>query len=167
MKREYWNVPDVKKKNWINTILFCIVFAAYTLIIYVVLLKDALREFLMLINVILIIGTILEGISNSRRMVSHPVCRFTDDFIILDYDRKAVPLETVTRIVINSKRKIIEIWHPTIKDSLVQTYPEEHAVIRGKWMRDWDSFLEDLEGMCNEHSIEMKKDITKTTKSNK
>ena len=111
----------------------------------------------MLINVILIIGTILEGISNSRRMVSHPVCRFTDDFIILDYDRKAIPLETVTRIVINPKRKIIEIWHPTIKDSLIQKYPEEHADIRGKWMRDWDSFLENLESMCNEHSIEMKK----------
>ena len=39
MKREYWNVPEVKKKNWINTIAFCSVFAAYTLIIYVVLLK--------------------------------------------------------------------------------------------------------------------------------
>jgi hypothetical protein len=157
MKREYWNVPEVGKKHLINNTIFCSVFAAYTVIIYVVMPIDVLREFLVLINVVLIIFIILEGISDSRRMVSHPVCRFTDDFIILDYDRKAIPLETVTRIVIDLKRRIIKIWYPTIKDSLIPKYPEEHADIRGKWMSNKDSFLKDLESMCNDHSIEMKR----------
>ncbi|MBU7017439.1 MAG: hypothetical protein HXS44_08015 [Theionarchaea archaeon] len=157
MKREYWNVPEVEKKHLINTIIFGSVFAAYTVVFYVVMLIDVLREFLVLINVVLIVSIILEGIRDSRRMVSHPVCRFTDDFIILDYDRKVIPLETVTRIVVDLKRKIIKIWYPTIKDSLMPKFPQKHSDIRAEWMSNWDSFLENLEGVCNEHSIEMKR----------
>ena len=157
MKREYWDVPEIGKKHLINTIIFGSVFVPYTVVIYVVMPINVLREYLVLISVVLIIAVILGGIRDSRRMVSHPVCRFTDDFIILDYDRKAIPLETVTRIVVDLKRRIIEIWHPTIKDSLIPKYPQKHADIRAKWMSNWDSFLEDLESMCKERSIEMKR----------
>ena len=156
----------------INTIILESVFVGVTLIFYVThtaildsvftrmtIIFDWLNpiNLLLFITVVMAAIGLLRGISDSRRMVSHPVCRFTDDFIILDYDRKAISIKTVTRIVIDPKRRIIKIWHPTIKDSLIQTYPEEHADIRGNRMSNWDSFLEDLESMCKERSIEMKR----------
>ncbi len=157
MKREYWDVPEDRKKNLIKTIIKGSPFVAYTLIVYKVINNDVTRISLVLIYIVTLIAITLDGIRDSRRRASHPVCRFTDDFIILDYDRKAIPLEIVTRIVINLKRRIIKIWYPTIKDSLIQTYPEEHADIRGNRMSNWDSFLEDLESMCKERSIEIKR----------
>ena len=44
MKREYWNVPEVRKKHLINTIIFCSVFAAYTVVFYVAMLIDVLEN---------------------------------------------------------------------------------------------------------------------------
>jgi hypothetical protein len=157
MKREYWDVPEDRKKNLIKTIIKGSPFVAYILIVYKVINNDVTRISLVLIYIVSIIAITLDGIRDSRRRASHPVCRFTDDFIILDYDRKAIPLETVTRIVVDLKIRIIEIWYPTIKDSLIKKYPEEHADIRGKQMSNWDSFLEDLESLCKERSIEMKR----------
>ena len=157
MKREYWNVPEDRKKNLIKTIIKGSPFVANILIVYKVINDDVTRISLVLINIVLLIAITLDGIRDSRRRASHPVCRFTDDFIILDYDRKAIPLETVTRVVVDLKIRIIEIWYPTIKDSLIKKYPEEHVNIRGKRMSNWDSFVDDLESLCKERSLEMKR----------
>ena len=157
MKREYWNVPEDRKKNLIKTIIKGSPFVAYILFVYKVINDDVTRISLVLIYIVSIIAITLDGIRDSRRRASHPVCRFTDDFIILDYDRKAIPLETVTRIVVDLKIRIIEIWYPTIKDSLIKKYPEEHVNIRGKRMGNWDSFVDDLESLCKERSLEMKR----------
>ncbi|MBU7019220.1 MAG: hypothetical protein HXS44_17050 [Theionarchaea archaeon] len=157
MKREYWDVPEDRKKTLTKTIIKGSPFVAYTLIVYKVIYINVLRVSLVLIYIVLLMATTLDGIRGSRKRASHPVCRFTNDFIVLDYDRKVIPLETVTRIVVDLKRRITKIWYPTIKDSLIQKYPEEHSHIRGKWMSNWDSFLEDLKSLCKGRSIEMKR----------
>ncbi|MBU7012946.1 MAG: hypothetical protein HXS46_19870 [Theionarchaea archaeon] len=94
--KEYWNIPEAGKRRRIRSIPY---FALDIVVVYFIYSIDPENLFGILLVVAILIWLSLKAIGDSLRMVSRPVCRLTDDFIILDYDRNVAPWDMVTCIV--------------------------------------------------------------------
>ena len=148
--KEYRNIPEAGKRERIHGIPY---FISHALIVYIAYYIDP--ENLLLILILLALGMwlVLKSIGDSLRMISRPVCRLTDEFIVLDYDRNVTPWGMVTRIVATPRKKTVKVYYPGVNRALYKSSSDRFAFIRGKWMRDWDSFLEDLVAECETRSI--------------
>ena len=108
--KEYWSTVNSKKEYLLRFSKAEIA----ALIIYIALVCFVLYkapDSLLLIFVIVggALWLIHGEITRARNMTSSPICRFTDEFIALDYDRKIIPWEEVNRI----------IWRPTKHETVV------------------------------------------------
>jgi len=148
--KEYWNIPEAGKRRRIRSIPY---FVFYALIAYFGYLFISENMMVVLIIVALALWVFLKVISDSLRMVSRPVCRLTDEFIILDYDRNVTPWDMVTRIVATPRKKTVKVYYPGVNRALYKSSSDSFALVRGKWMQDWDSFLADLAAECETRSI--------------
>jgi len=142
--KEYWNIPDAGKKEILHSIPY---FIFHSFLVYLAYLIDP--ENLIFILIIIGIGVwlVLKEIGESSRVISRPVCRLTDEFVISDYDRNVVPWGFIARIVTNAMRRTMRVYY--LKGERFKPY----SLIKGKWMQDWDSFLKDLEIECEKRSV--------------
>ena len=148
--KEYWSTPNAGKRERLLIIPFSILYAILVCVAYLIDPEELLGIFIMII-----IGVWYgsKGIRESFRMVSHPVCRLTDEFVISDYDRNVVPWDCVTRIVTDTRKRVAKIYHSTGEDPITHEPSEGYVRINGKWMQNWDSFLRDLGVECEKRSV--------------
>ena len=148
--KEYWNVPNAGKRERLLIIPFSIFYGVLVYVAYLIDPEELLGVFIM-IAVGVWYG--IKGIVKSFRMISHPVCRLTDEFVISDYDRNVVLWDCVTRIVTDARKRVAKIYHSTSEDPITHESSEDYARIKGKSMQDWDSFLKGLEIECEKRSV--------------
>jgi len=148
--REYWNIPEAGRKERIHGIPYI---AFYIILVYVAYLIDPEDLFGIFLIAAIMTWFSLKVIGDSLRMVSRPVCRLTDEFIILDYDRNVTPWDMVTHIVATPRKKTVKVYYPGVNRALYKSSSDSFALVRGKWMQDWDSFLADLAAECETRSI--------------
>ena len=148
---KYWNSPEAGKRHLVHVIFWAI---SYNAIICIIYLTNPDNLFLILAMLVIQIWIAKKDIGEVRRKTSHPLCRLTDEFIISDLDRKVTPWNDVTHIDVDSGKKDVKIWHVSVKDSPKKS--PKSVKIYGKWMKEWDTFLEDLKAECEKRSIEFK-----------
>jgi len=148
--KEYWNIPEAGRKERIHSIPY---FIFHALIVYIAYYIDPENLLLILILLALGVWLVLKSIGDSLRMVSRPVCRLTDEFVILDYDRNVIPWGMVTRIVATPRKRTVKVYYPGVDRALYKSSSDSFVLVRGKWMQDWDSFLADLTAECEIRSI--------------
>jgi len=85
--KEYWNTPDTGKKERLRGIPY---FVLHAFLVYFVYSIDPENLILILIMIGIGVWAVLKEIGESFRMVSHPVCRLTDEFVISNYDSNVV-----------------------------------------------------------------------------
>lgn len=150
--KEYWNAPDTGRKYLAHNSPIPIALLIAALIIYF------LSHDIYVLGILTVfwLWTVLEYVRISRRVVSHPVCRLTDEFIILDYDRNVVPWNVITRVIWNPKEHEVKICHRTPRKPRDSTFGQrDHSVfIDGRWLKDQQVFIGDLGEACKEHSTE-------------
>ena len=149
---EYWNRPEITRRSFLVFIFSSII---YAIAMYLAYLNYTDHPLILLFMAVIGIWVFKNGYDGIRRETSRPLCRLTDEFIISDLDRKVTPWNVVTRIDVYSGKKEVEIWHTPIKDPTQKKSPKSFTV-SGKWMQDWDIFLEDLKAECEKRSIEFR-----------
>ena len=146
---EYWNRPEITRRSFLVFVFLSIIYAMAVYLVYLTYTNDLLIPLFM---AVIGIWLFKDGYDGIRRETSRPLCRLTDEFIVSDLDRKVTPWNVVTRIDVDSGRKEVEIQHVPIKDSPKKS--PKSVKIYGKWMQDWNIFLEDLKAECEMRSIE-------------
>jgi len=164
--REYWNIPSARKNHVLSHSLpaIFIYFALGSIFVF------AAPESLLVLFVYLGAGILLvyRVATIAWEMNSHPICRLTDEFITLSYDRKIVPWEKVNRIIWRPTRhKTIVVYkvRPKTRHTVLSVMHERPVFIDGKWMKDENTFYEDLKNMCQKHSITFLETDDKETSS--
>ncbi len=90
-------------------------------------------------------------------MASHPLCRLSDEFLTLDYDRRMIPWNIVSGIIWRWKKHETVVFYRTRPEREYTTLTllnEKPVFIDRRWMKDEEAFFNDLKAMCDERSIE-------------
>jgi hypothetical protein len=152
--REYWEIPDAGKRYLRRYFLFP--FPIYVAIGSALYLARPDDLFILLILAGGGIWFICRVITDMRRMVSHPVCRLTDEFIASDYDRRLIPWNKVTQVIWRPAKHRALIFYrlrPNTRRVVFLSIHERPVVIHCEWMKNVTIFYEDLRTMCQERSI--------------
>lgn len=146
--REYWNAPDARKKYLVHSNLVPLI---YFVIVSVIYFPDPNVDALVIL-VALGLLWLLYNNAMSHRVVSHPLCRLTDELIILNHDRNVIPWNVVTRVIWFQRKHEARIYYRSPPGS--ESQREHSASIEGKWLLDQDAFIYGLKKACEEHSTE-------------
>ncbi len=153
VNKEYWNVSDAWKNRTVHSVPYVIPYLVVAYIIYLVDPEDI--EFALII-VALGIGFVLREVESSRRIVSYPVCTFTDESVTFNCGRESLPWSMITRVVWHQEKRKVEIHYSTLPVPKYRTINQRgHSVsIDRRWMKDEEIFFNDLKAVCDERSIE-------------
>ena len=142
--KEYWNIPSAGKKEILRSAVYV---ALYISLAYFVWSIDPENFIVIIVMIGIGVWLVQTIIGESFRMISRPVCRLTDEFVVFDYDRNIVPWDFIGRIVTNTRKRTVRVHY--LKGERFKPY----SFIKAKWMQNWDSFLKDLEIECEKRSI--------------
>lgn len=155
--REYWSNVNSKREFLSRYSKKEIaVYIIYIVIISLILYKAPDSLFLLVIVALGALWLIHGELTLMKGLISSPICRLTDEFIVLDYDRKIISWEKVNRVIWRpTKRKTIVFYkvRPKTKYTALSIMHERLVSIDRKWMKDEDAFFEDFRAMCDERSI--------------
>lgn len=155
--KEYWSTVTSKKEYLLRySKAEGAALIVYIAVISFILYKAHDNLLLLLIIVGGALWFIHGEITRAQKITSSPICRLTDEFFALDYDHKIVPWEKVNRVIWRPTKHETVVFYrirPKTKYTILSIMHERPVFIRGKWMEDEDSFVENLKAVCDERSI--------------
>jgi hypothetical protein len=151
---DYWNNKEARRIELRNSLSWFVFF------IIVIIIFEYLWPPLTILSILFIVGGIIIGIYHlykiQTRIITYPLIRIRDEFLIYDYDQKIILWDNINKINWNPSKTRITIFYKIPAESQSDTLNSPHEksdYIDVKWIEEKENLIHDLETICEEKEI--------------
>ena len=152
--KDYWNKKEAKKSELRNS-LFWFIFFVIMVIVFEYLWPPSTT-----FSILFIVGGIIIGLHHlykiHTRIITYPLIRIRDEFLIYNYDQKIILWDNINKINWNQPKNRIIIYYQIpaeLQSDTLKSPLEKSDYIDIKWVEDKENLIHDVQITCKEKEI--------------